>query len=157
VLLGAVSFLLLIACANVANLMLGRAGSREKEIALRLALGAGRWRLARQLLAESVLLSAFGGAIGILLAWWGVRALGLSIAEASRFPLPRSQEIGIGAAVLLFTFGVSSATGILFGLAPALQFSRSDLHATLKEGGRGNTRFSRTPLRSLLVVCEVAI
>jgi putative ABC transport system permease protein len=157
VLLGAVSFLLLIACANVANLMLGRASGRQKEIALRLALGAGRWRLVRQLLVESVVLSAVGGALGLVLAWWGVHALGLSIAEASRFTLPRYQEIGIGAAVLLFTFGVSSATGILFGLVPALQFSRPDLHATLKEGGRGNTRLSRTPLRSFLVVAEVAV
>jgi putative ABC transport system permease protein len=157
VLLGAVAFLLLIACANVANLLLGRASGRQKEFALRLALGAGRGRLVRQLLVESALLSATGGILGLLLANWSIHLLTASIAEASRFTLPRYQEIGIGAAVLLFTFAVSTATGILFGLAPALQFSRPDLHATLKEGGRGNSRISRTPLRSLLVVGEVAI
>jgi putative ABC transport system permease protein len=157
VLLGAVVFLLLIACANVANLLLGRASARQKEIALRLALGAGRWRLVRQLLVESVLLSAAGGALGLLLAWWSVHLLTVSIADASRFTLPRYQEIDIGGAVLLFTFAVSTATGILFGLAPALHFSRPDLHSTLKEGSRGSSRISRTPLRSLLVVGEVAI
>jgi putative ABC transport system permease protein len=157
VLLGAVAFLLLIACANVANLLLGRASGRQKEIALRLALGAGRWRLVRQLLVESVLLSAAGGALGLLLAWWSIHLLTVSIAEASRFTLPRYQEIGLGAEVWLFAFAVSMATGILFGLAPALQFSRPDLHATLKDGGRGTSRASRTPLRSLLVVGEVAI
>ena len=157
VLLGAVAFLLLIACANVANLLLGRASGRQKEIALRLALGAGRWRLVRQLLAESVLLSLAGGALGLLLAWWSIHLLTVSIAEASRFTLPRYQEIGMGAEVLLFAFAVSMATGILFGLVPALQFSRPDLHATLKDGGRGSSRVSRTGLRSLLVVGEIAI
>ncbi|HEV3201621.1 MAG TPA: ABC transporter permease, partial [Bryobacteraceae bacterium] len=157
VLLGAVAFLLLIACANVANLLLGRASGRQKEIALRLALGAGRWRLVRQLLVESVLLSAAGGALGLLLAWWSIHVLTVSIAEASRFTLPRYQEIGMGGVVLLFAFAVSMCTGILFGLAPALQFSRPDLHATLKDGGRGTSRASRTSLRSLLVVGEVAI
>jgi len=157
VLLGAVAFLLLIACANVANLLLGRASGRQKEFALRLALGAGRGRLVRQLLVESALLSLTGGACGLLLARWSIQLLTLSIADASRFTLPRYQEIGMGAAVLLFTFGVSAATGILFGLVPALQFSRPDLHSTLKEGGRGNTRLSRTPLRSLLVIGEIAI
>ena len=157
VLLGAVAFLLLIACANVANLLLGRASGRQKEVALRLALGAGRWRLMRQLLVESALLSAAGGALGLLLAYWSVHLLSVSIAEASRFTLPRYQEIGMGAAVLLFTFAVSLATSILFGLAPALEFSRPDLHATLKDGGRGTSRLSRSPLRSLLVVGEVAI
>ena len=157
VLLGAVTFLLLIACANVANLLLGRASGRQKEIALRLTLGAGRWRLVRQLLVESVLLSAAGGALGLLLAWWAMHLLTASIGEASRFTLPRYQEIGMSAAVLLFAFAVSTATGVLFGLAPALQFSRPDLHATLKDGGRGSVRLSRSPLRSLLVVGEVAI
>ncbi|SPE33353.1 conserved membrane hypothetical protein [Candidatus Sulfopaludibacter sp. SbA6] len=157
VLLGAVAFLLLIACANVGNLLLGRASRRQKEIALRLVLGAGRWRLVRQLLVESVLLSAAGGVLGLLLAYWSVHALSASIAEASRFTLPRYQEIGIGAAVLLFTFAMSSATGILFGLVPALQCSRPDLQAALKDGGHGTSRFSRTPLGSLLVVGEVAI
>jgi putative ABC transport system permease protein len=157
VLLGAVMFLLLIACANVANLLLARASGRQKEIALRLALGAGRWRLVRQFLAESLLLSTVAGVLGVLLSWWAIHALAVSIPEASRFTLPRYREIGIGGVVLLFTLGISAATSILFGLAPALQFSRPDLHATLKEGGRGNSRQSRTVLRKLLVAGEVAI
>ncbi|SPE41122.1 conserved membrane hypothetical protein [Candidatus Sulfopaludibacter sp. SbA3] len=157
VLLGAVIFLLLIACANVANLLLARASGRQKEMALRLALGAARWRLVRQLLAESLTLSAAGGAFGLALAWAAIHALAASIPDASRFTLPRYQELGIGAVVILFTFAVCAATGILFGLAPALQFSRADLHGTLKEGGRGSSRHTRTPLRSLLVVGEVAV
>jgi predicted permease len=157
VLLGAVSFLLLIACANVANLLLGRATGRRKEIALRLALGAGRWRLVRQLLAESLLLSAAGGALGLVLAGWSLSALQWSVTEASRFTLPRYQEIGLSAGVLLFTFLVSSATGILFGLVPALQVSRPDLHATLKEGGRSGAEGSRSPMRSVLVAGEIAV
>ena len=157
VLLSAVTFLLLIACANVANLLLARASGRQKEIALRLALGAARWRLVRQLLAESLTLSAIGGALGLLLAWAAVHALAASIPEASHFTLPRYQELGIGVVVILFTFAVCAATGVLFGLAPALQFSRLDLQATLKEGGHGASRQSRTPLRSLLVVGEVAV
>jgi predicted permease len=157
VLLGAVMFLLLIACANVANLLLARASGRQKEIALRLALGAGRWRLVRQLLAESLTLSALGGALGLALAWGAVHALAASIPEASRFTLPRYQELGIGAVVVLFTFSVCAATGVVFGLAPVWQFRRLDLHATLKEGGRGSSVRSRTPLRSLLVVGEVAV
>jgi putative ABC transport system permease protein len=157
VLLGAVTFLLLIACANVANLLLARASGRQKEIALRLALGAGRWRLVRQLLAESLLLAAAAGALGVLLSWWAIHALAAGIPEASRFTLPRYQEVGIGGVVLLFTLGISAATSILFGLAPALQFSRPNLHATLKDGGRGNSRQSRTALRKLLVAGEVAV
>jgi predicted permease len=157
VLLGAVLFLLLIACANVANLLLARASGRQKEIALRLALGAARWRLVRQLLAESLTLSAAGGMLGLALAWGAVHALAVSIPDASRFTLPRYQELGIGAVVILFTFGVCAATGVLFGLAPALQFSRLDLTGALKEGGRGSSLHARTPLRSLLVIGEVAV
>jgi predicted permease len=157
VLLGAVSFLLLSACANVANLLLGRATGRRKEIALRLALGAGRWRLVRQLLAESLLLSAAGGALGLVLAGWSLTALRWSVSEASRFTLPRYQEIGLSAGVLLFTFVVASVTGILFGLFPALQVSRPDLHATLKEGGRSGAEGARSPMRSVLVAGEVAV
>jgi predicted permease len=157
VLLGAVGFLLLIACANVANLLLGRASGRSREVAVRLALGAGRWRLVRQLLVESLALSLAGGAAGVVLSSWLLQALATNIAEASRSVLPRSQEIGMGGAVLLFSFAVSAATGILFGLVPALQFSRPDLHASLKEGGRGNSRAARTPLRSLLVSGEIAV
>jgi predicted permease len=157
VLLGAVGFLLLIACANVANLLLGRASSRSREVAVRLALGAGRWRIIRQLLLESLVLSVAGGLAGVLLSDWLLRVLASNIAEASRFVLPRYQEIGMGSAVLLFSFAVAAATGILFGLVPALQFSRPDLHASLKEGGRGNSRAARTPLRSLLVAGEIAV
>ena len=157
VLLGAVTFLLLLACANVANLLLARASGRQKEMALRLALGAPRWRLVRQLLAESLTLSAAGGALGLMLAWAAVHALAAAIPDASRFTLPRYQELGIGTVVILFTFGVCAATGVLFGLAPALQFSRPDLQGTLKEGGRGASYRSRTVLRSLLVVGEIAV
>ncbi len=157
VLLGAVTFLLLIACANVANLLLARASGRQKEIALRLVLGASRWRLVRQLLAESLLLSTAAGAVGLLLSWWAVHALAVSIPEASHFTLPRYQEIGIGGVVLLFTLGISALTSVLFGLAPALQFSRPDLHGTLKEGGRGNSRHSRTAMGRVLVAGEVAV
>jgi putative ABC transport system permease protein len=156
VLLGAVGLLLLIACANVANLLLGRASGRAKEIAVRLALGAGRWRIIRQLLNESLVLSIAGGLAGITLSGWLLRTLTMSIAEASRFVLPRYQEVGMGGAVLLFSFAVSAATGILFGMVPALECSRPDLHAALKEAARGNSR-SRTPLRSLLVAGEIAV
>jgi putative ABC transport system permease protein len=157
VLLGAVAFLLLIACANVANLLLSRASGRQKEIAIRLALGAGRGRLIRQLLIESMALSLAGGLLGVALSAWMIGALQASVADASRFTLPRIQEVGLGGMVLLFSFAVSSATGILFGLAPAVQFSRPDLHAALKQGGRGNSQHGRTRLRSLLVAGEIAV
>ncbi len=157
VLAGAVAFLLLIVCANVANLLLARAGGRRREIALRLALGAGRGRLIRQLLFESVLLSAAGAACGIVLASWALSALAANIGEASRFALPRFQEIGMGTVVLAFTAGISCATAILFGMIPALRASRLDLHAALKESGRSASESARTPLRRLLVAGEVAI
>ncbi|HJQ70760.1 MAG TPA: ABC transporter permease [Blastocatellia bacterium] len=153
VLLGAVGFVLLIACANVANLLLARAVAREKEIAIRTALGAGRGRLVRQLLTESVVLSTVSGAIGLLLTYLGLRAL-VAIAPDN---VPRLNEMSIDARVLVFTIGVSMITGIIFGLVPAFQSSKPDLNETLKEGGRGSTGGARgRRVRSVLVVAEVA-
>ena len=158
VLLGAVSFVLLIACANVANLLLARATIRKREIAIRAAIGAGRGRLIRQLLTESVLLSLAGGTLGLGLGYLGVRGL-LTINPGN---IPRIGEQGSAIAldwrVLAFTLGVSVLTGILFGLIPAFNASRTDLNATLKESGlRSGSGVRQNKARSILVVTEMAL
>ena len=152
ILLGAVGFVLLIACTNVANLLLARAAGRRREIAIRSALGAGRGRLVRQFLTESLILSAMGGAAGLLISKWGVDGL---VALAAGI-LPRAGEVALDGRVVIFTVGVSLLTGLIFGLAPALQVSRADVQDALKEGGNAGNSPQRNWLRGALVVAEVS-
>jgi putative ABC transport system permease protein len=154
ILLAAVGFVLLIACANVANLLLARAVARNKEIAVRTALGAQRSRIIRQLLTESIILALIGGGFGLLLATEGVSL----ISNAGLGNLPRAQSIKISGSVLFFSFAISIITGIIFGLVPALRASRPDLNDTLKDGGRSGTEsLAKNRLRSVLVVAEIAL
>ncbi|HUF24364.1 MAG TPA: ABC transporter permease [Vicinamibacterales bacterium] len=153
-LLGAVGLVLLIACANVANLLLARASAREREVGIRAAMGAGRWRLMRQLMVESLVLSGIGMLLGLLLAWWAVGVLKASMPEG----VPRIASIAVDLRVLGAAAALSLVTGMLFGVVPALQLSRPDLTNALKDGARGaSTGGARRRLRSALVVAEVAL
>jgi Acidobacterial duplicated orphan permease len=153
ILLGAVGCVLLIACANIANLLLVRAAARQKEVAIRAALGAGRGRIVRQMLTESILLSAIGGSLGLLLSFWLIELL-ISISPADS---PRFSEANLDYRVLAFTLAISVFTGVIFGLVPALQASKLDMNGSLKEGGRTGESYRHTKGRSLLLIGEVAL
>src|SRR5687768_17996034 len=152
ILLGVVGCVLLVACVNVANLMLARATARQQEFALRAALGASRWRIVRHLLIESLLSAQVGGALGFALSLWALHLL----LNAIPIQLPFWMDFGIDLRVLGFTIGITLLTGLIFGAVPALQTSRVDLNDTLKEGGRGSIGF-RGRSRSALVITEIAL
>jgi len=155
VMLGAVGFVLLIACANVGNLLLARATSRQRELAVRAALGAGRGRLIRQMLAESLLLSIAGAAAGLFLAWWSIIALRTTIAE--RVAIARLDQVSIDGTVLLFTAGAALLSAVLFGMAPALSSAGARLTEALKDGGRAGSAARGARIRSVFVVVETAL
>jgi putative ABC transport system permease protein len=153
ILFGAVLLVLLIACANVANLQLARAASRRREFAVRAALGASRWRIARQLLVESLMLAITGGAVGLLIAWWAISLL----AKVEYHTVPRMQFLELDYQVLAFNLAVSLLTGVLFGMIPAFRFSKVKLNETLKDNSTTSTERQGKRVRGALVVCEVAI
>jgi putative ABC transport system permease protein len=153
VLLAAVFFVLLIACANVANLLLVRASAREKEVSIRAAMGAGAWRLGRQMLTENILLAVIGGGLGLLLSYWGIEALKVMGPDS----LPNIGAVGVDVRVLLFTLVLTLGTGLIFGLAPIVRVIRANLAVSLREGGRGTLGSGSHKLRNALVVSEIAM
>ena len=155
--LGAVAFVLLIACANVANLLLARGAARQKELAVRMALGAGRWRVMRQLLTESLLLALLGGVLGLGFSVWGITALANGLPQDFAQSIPGWEHLGINAWALVFTMLASLLTGVLCGLLPAWQATKADFNETLKEGGKGAASSARNRWRNSLVVAEVAL